>query len=156
MASAQEDRSARAAGGAAAVSRRTFIDLVFSGGIVFTILVSLGVIFRFLWPPKRGSAGSEKTLVGELDQIPVGGSVRRVVGGRGVLIIRTGTGFVGLGLRCTHKGCNVEWDPDRRAVVCPCHGGSFDLQGNVLGGPPPRPLDRFKVKVVGDKVYVED
>ena len=40
-------------------------------------------------------------------------------------------------------------------VVCPCHDGFFDLRGNVLGGPPPRPLKSFDVKVIGDRVYIE-
>jgi glycine/D-amino acid oxidase-like deaminating enzyme/nitrite reductase/ring-hydroxylating ferredoxin subunit len=41
---------------------------------------------------------------------------------------------------CTHMGCEVRWNPAERSWDCPCHGGRFDPQGNVLDGPPDRPL----------------
>ena len=50
---------------------------------------------------------------------------------------------------CTHLGCAYAWNEDARQFHCPCHGGKFDMEGNRLAGPPPRPLDRFEVKVEG-------
>ncbi len=47
---------------------------------------------------------------------------------------------------CTHLACRVRWVEDRRAFYCPCHAGVFDEDGNVVSGPPPRPLDRYEVK----------
>lgn len=137
------------------LTRRTFLDLFFAGGILITVAAVVWAVVRFLLPHESPFTKGGKVPVGELDQIPVGGSVRRAVGGRGVLVVRTRTGFAGLSLNCTHKGCNVEWDPDRKVVVCPCHGGTYDLQGNVLDGPPPRPLKRYKISVLGEKVYIE-
>jgi hypothetical protein len=40
--------------------------------------------------------------------------------------------------------------------ICPCHGGVYDFQGKVTGGPPVRPLDRFYTKVQGGRVLVGD
>ncbi|MFQ5843804.1 MAG: ubiquinol-cytochrome c reductase iron-sulfur subunit, partial [Planctomycetota bacterium] len=56
---------------------------------------------------------------------------------------------------CTHSEvCLVEWDPKRRQLVCPCHRGIFDLQGNVVSGPPPRPLARHEVFVRDGSLYL--
>jgi Rieske Fe-S protein len=48
---------------------------------------------------------------------------------------------------CTHLGCQVRWDVESTRFRCPCHGGAFDAQGNVVAGPPPRPLDRIEVRL---------
>jgi len=57
---------------------------------------------------------------------------------------------------CTHLGCQVRWDPASTKFRCPCHGGVFDVQGAVLEGPPPRPLDRVdaRIETAGSDVLV--
>lgn len=50
--------------------------------------------------------------------------------------------------RCAHLGCPVAYSPGSAGYVCPCHGGAYDSRGIVIGGPPPRPLDRVDIKVV--------
>lgn len=54
---------------------------------------------------------------------------------------------------CTHLGCPVSWDQMTREFYCPCHGGTYDAQGNVVGGPPPRPLDRYEWKIQNGMLY---
>jgi Rieske Fe-S protein len=51
--------------------------------------------------------------------------------------------WVAITSRCAHLGCPVRWVPASERFICPCHGGVYDLQGVRVGGPPPRPLDRF-------------
>jgi Rieske Fe-S protein len=48
-----------------------------------------------------------------------------------------------LNSRCTHLACTVNWREDTQVFLCPCHDAQFSLDGTVLGGPPPRPLDRY-------------
>ena len=48
---------------------------------------------------------------------------------------------------CTHLGCNVKWDPDASLFRCPCHGGVYDQKGQVVAGPPPRPLSTVRARV---------
>ena len=48
---------------------------------------------------------------------------------------------------CTHLGCAYHWDDPSHTFVCPCHTSAFSIDGKVLGGPAPRPLDRYMVKV---------
>lgn len=44
---------------------------------------------------------------------------------------------------CTHLSCMVKWNPDKKEYLCPCHAGIFDIEGNVVDGPPPRPLKLY-------------
>lgn len=56
--------------------------------------------------------------------------------------------------QCTHLGCGYRWDNPERKFKCPCHASVFAIDGSVLGGPAPRPLDRLPVKVENGVVYV--
>ena len=55
---------------------------------------------------------------------------------------------------CTHLGCLVNFNRVKGEFICPCHGGIYDLDGNVVAGPPPAPLKRLPVKIEGGKVLV--
>lgn len=55
---------------------------------------------------------------------------------------------------CTHLGCGYSWDAASKQFKCPCHGAVFSLEGEVVAGPPPRPLDRFETKVAEGKVLI--
>ncbi len=48
---------------------------------------------------------------------------------------------------CTHVGCPIRWEESASLFLCPCHGGAFYADGTVAAGPPPRPLDRFPIRV---------
>lgn len=56
---------------------------------------------------------------------------------------------------CTHLGCRYNWDPQGGHFVCPCHGSVFSLDGKVLAGPAPRPLDTLPTKIENGILYVE-
>jgi Rieske Fe-S protein len=62
--------------------------------------------------------------------------------------------FVAISTRCAHAGCPVRWVTAAARFVCPCHGGVYDFQGRVVGGPPVRPLDRFVTRVRGGQVQI--
>ena len=57
--------------------------------------------------------------------------------------------------QCPHMGCPYEWKHDEGVFRCGCHGGIFDIEGLVIAGPPPRPLDRLESKVVGEQLTVK-
>lgn len=63
-------------------------------------------------------------------------------------------GFLALWWRCSHLGCTVPWRKDEKQFHCPCHGSLFNKQGEVLGGPAPRPLDLFPIKLVNGNLVV--
>jgi menaquinol-cytochrome c reductase iron-sulfur subunit len=56
---------------------------------------------------------------------------------------------------CTHLSCRVRWVADEEKFYCPCHNGVFDKDGNVVSGPPPRPLDSYQVKEENGQLFVE-
>lgn len=63
--------------------------------------------------------------------------------------------FVAFSIYCTHTGCPVDWVDEGGIFLCPCHGGVFGRDGDVLSGPPPRPLDRPLVRVRDGTVLIE-
>jgi menaquinol-cytochrome c reductase iron-sulfur subunit len=62
--------------------------------------------------------------------------------------------YVAISTRCAHLGCPVRYIQASQKFVCPCHGGVYDFQGKVEGGPPVRPLDRFYTRVRNGKVEI--
>ena len=56
---------------------------------------------------------------------------------------------------CTHLGCSVPWDEEKGQFVCPCHGSTFNLTGEVLTAPAPRPLDTYPVRIENGIVKVD-
>jgi menaquinol-cytochrome c reductase iron-sulfur subunit len=56
---------------------------------------------------------------------------------------------------CTHLGCHYKWNAQARHFECPCHGSVFTVDGKVIGGPAPRPLDTLPHKIENGKLYVE-
>ena len=76
------------------------------------------------------------------------------VGGKPVLVIRTDKEFIALSAVCTHLGCLVEFHPATRKIICPCHAAGFDLDGQVVSGPPPRALPAFTVSEAQGSIYV--
>lgn len=70
------------------------------------------------------------------------------------VLTENGRDFIALSNICTHLGCRVRWIADREQFYCPCHVGIFDKEGNVISGPPPRPLDRYMVKVEREQISI--
>lgn len=65
-----------------------------------------------------------------------------------------GREFVVMSNICTHLGCRVRWISDQEQFFCPCHNAVFDKDGSVVAGPPPRPLDRYQVKVEEGQLFI--
>lgn len=71
------------------------------------------------------------------------------------ILTEDGRNFVAMSNMCTHLGCRVRWIMDQENFFCPCHNAVFNKQGEVASGPPPRPLDRYEVKVENDQIFVK-
>jgi Rieske Fe-S protein len=67
-----------------------------------------------------------------------------------------GIPYVAISTRCAHLGCPVRYYQAAQRFVCPCHGGVYGFEGQVVGGPPVRPLDRFYTRVRLGRVEVGD
>lgn len=56
--------------------------------------------------------------------------------------------------QCTHLGCAYHWEGERERFVCPCHESLFTIDGKVVAGPAPRPLDRYPVRIESSKLLI--
>lgn len=150
------------------INRRDFVKLTTAAvGTVIGAAIGLPVIGYLISPALRAGGKDAWVPIGTLENIPVGepfgfSFTRTEVNGWE----RTATSYGGfvmrksekpddiviLSSRCTHLGCQVNWHGDSKSFVCPCHDASFGINGEVLAGPPPRPLDEyteFKVDETG-------
>jgi menaquinol-cytochrome c reductase iron-sulfur subunit len=64
--------------------------------------------------------------------------------------------YVAISDRCMHLGCPVRYVQASQKFICPCHGGIYNFDGKVAGGPPVRPLDRFYTRVRKGRVQIGD
>lgn len=136
-------------------SRRSFLGRVLMWlGLVSSYGTAAAFAARFLYPRRRTPV-LRSVYVGQLDDLP-NGATRTVADLRGapVLLLRNGPRVWALSLICTHLGCRAHWEGDRDRIFCPCHNGIFDREGRVIGGPPPRPLDRYEVEVFAGGIYL--
>lgn len=136
------------------VTRRALLD-TFAGALVFaSVAAGAGVVAMFASPPPPRREDVGEIDVAGLADVKAKGSVRFHFGREPCILIHANGQLHALSLVCTHLGCLVEWSPAARQLTCPCHRAAFGLEGNVIEGPPPRPLTSFTVAVVGDRVLV--
>jgi len=132
------------------VSRRQFIQLG---------LATLGAAWLGTWLQSRLFPAEDTTQEAQpvsfaLADLPVGGTKAITYGGSPALVVRTRESLRAFSLICTHLGCTVQWQADKKGFYCPCHDGRFDEFGDVQAGPPPIPLEQISVRVDGETVTV--
>lgn len=145
--------------------RRLLRALVFTAAGGHVALLG-PLLTRFFLPPPAGDEGGAwlpvarvSDVVGE-DPVPVRyrrkwkDGYRDAVESGTVYLRRVSSGWLALSPTCTHLGCRVGWDGAGGRFVCPCHSGHFSRDGDVLAGPPSRPLVKLAVKVEADTIWV--
>jgi Rieske Fe-S protein len=147
-------------------SRRDFIKLTTAAvGTLIGTAIGLPAIVYLIDPAFKATKSDAWIPLGKLDAFEVGKPTlvsftrsrvngwEKTVTSHGVFVIKkSDTNILVLSNKCTHLGCSVSWKVDRQEFICPCHDAQFGLDGKVLGGPPPRPLDSFS----GDRLKVTD
>jgi cytochrome b6-f complex iron-sulfur subunit len=131
-------------------------------GFLQFLLAALGltVLGCFVYPLVRflspsAGAGPESTITIDKKDVPLGGAKDLVLNDLPIIIInRPEKGYIALSRVCTHLGCLVDYQKGTEVLLCPCHGGKFDLDGNVISGPPPQPLPRLALKVEGNSLVI--
>lgn len=92
--------------------------------------------------------------LGTLAELEAQGYLVREFNWNQILVRRVEEKLTVFSLVCSHKKCTVEWIPREKIFQCPCHDGQYDEAGNVLDGPPPAPLTRFRAEVRGEEIWV--
>jgi Rieske Fe-S protein len=135
--------------------RRRFLNTLLSSGIAATAASIFYPILQFMMPPETVESAEMSVSAGRTDEIPSNSGKIFKFGAEPGLLIRTADGDLrAFSARCTHLNCTVQYDPGERLIICACHNGQFDLTGKNIGGPPPRPLEAYKVNVRGEEIVV--
>ena len=138
------------------VHRRWFLQYVLLGfSALATAAGTVIPIVSFLWPPKaEGGEASGRVAVASPADLPVGTGEVYSVHNKPVIVMNTPDGYKAVSAVCTHLGCIVYWDEKKEVIACPCHEAFFTTEGAVISGPPPAPLEVYRVQVEGDQIYV--
>ena len=123
-----------------ASNRRRFLTWLTSVGLFGSGILSAFSNLVFIKP--RATYGQpQRFSIGKPDEYPSG--TRIALDQRRVCIVREGNKVAAISTTCTHLGCIIGLSDT--GFACPCHGSRFDTDGNVTGGPAPKPLPWFKV-----------
>ena len=134
-------------------SRRSFLDLLLGLGFFSWLASVLYPIFQFLKvPPQAESAPTSVVAASLKDLKPNQGIIFRFGNQPAILILKPDGSFKAFSAVCTHLDCTVQYREDLQSIWCACHNGIYDLNGRNISGPPPRPLEEFKVVTQGDQV----
>ncbi|MGQ9629082.1 MAG: QcrA and Rieske domain-containing protein [bacterium] len=137
------------------VTRRRFINYFLGGGLVATAASILYPVLRFITPPKVREATVSNVVVGKVGELPPNSGKIFKFGAKPGILINTPEGELrAFSAICTHLACIVQYRSDFRHIWCACHNGHYDLHGRVISGPPPRPLEEYKVIVQGENIIV--
>ena len=135
------------------ISRRRLIAYVWivAGTIILGELI--GGVFAFLWPRKKGGKEEKIFVAGKVSDFKIGevAAFRK----EKTFVLRLEGGFLAISSVCTHLHCIVNWNELTKRFECPCHGAKFNKEGEVLEGPPPRPLDIHKIEVAAGNVVID-
>lgn len=141
------------------MNRRNFFEKFVGALFGGTALAFVAPALAYLFPNKNfGATGREFTEAnGQLispDAITEGSARFGMLAGKPAVVLRRNGELVALSAVCTHLGCTVAFNASEKIFQCPCHGGEYDAEGNVIDGPPPKPLERLNIKIADDKIIL--
>jgi cytochrome b6-f complex iron-sulfur subunit len=138
-------------------NRRSFLNTlwVILGGVALAEFVA--VAFGFLRPQQSEdrAENEDSTLTAGAVESFLPDSVTAFVRGKFYLARLKDGGFLALSRTCTHLGCTVPWLEKEMKFACPCHGSAFDITGNVIEPPAPRPLDIYPISIENNVIKVD-
>ncbi|HDY89067.1 MAG TPA: Rieske (2Fe-2S) protein [bacterium] len=130
------------------ISRKQFFIALGSGAIAVATVGGLVLTGEFINPNVLFEPPT-KFLIGKPNQYALD-SVLYLTKPK-VLIFRENEGyFYAISSICTHLGCIVRWIPEENKLRCPCHGSQFNKQGDVIGGPAPKPLQHIAITLTSE------
>ena len=151
------------------ISRRDFIKgtSAWIGGLIGAVL-SIPSIGFLLSPALKAEDDTDTIELGPLENYPIGIPIRfettrtrvngweRTATNYGLFVVKKSDTQVRVFSDiCTHLGCRVSWHADQEHYISPCHDGHFDILGNVVSGPPPRPLDEYITRIENGNLLVQ-
>ena len=136
-------------------SRRSFLDLLLGTGFLGWFLSVTYPITQYLKVPAQAESTPTSVKAADVKQLQPNQGVVFRFGNKPAILIRKADGtYAAFSAVCTHLECTVQFRSDLEKMWCACHNGIYDLNGQNIAGPPPRPLEVFKVVIKGDDVLV--
>jgi len=134
-------------------SRRDWLLMGLKVIVPATVAVLLYPVARFLRPRQQTQSGAMEVVAPfRLNQLKLQAQPPFNLGGKPCLVVCTPDGEVrAFNAVCTHLDCTVEFRANHGDIFCQCHLGVYDLNGRNVSGPPPRPLETYKVTLRADK-----
>ena len=141
-------------------------------GAIYAIWAAIGTALGlpalgYLLLPPRLKQAQEWTEIGDVTRLVPGQPVEmafrqnrvdgwKIISQKSIawVVKKPGDGILAFGPQCTHLGCAYHWDETRNQFLCPCHNSLFSVDGKVISGPAPRPLDRYATRIQGTHLYV--
>jgi Rieske Fe-S protein len=136
-------------------SRRNWIRALLGLGFSSSAVSFVYPAIKFMMPPPVAGPAVDEVVVGKAnDFLPNTGHIFKFGNKPGILIRTEQDEWRAFSAVCTHLNCTVQFQEDTRQIWCACHNGQFDLNGNVVGGPPPKGLEEFAVNLRGEDIVV--
>jgi Rieske Fe-S protein len=136
-------------------SKRNFLKVILSGGLVALAGSILYPIFAYLKPPKQSEVEVTSVKAGKASELEKDSGKIVKFGSKPVILIKTAEGNLkAFSAVCTHLDCTVQYKKELGLIWCACHNGKYDLTGRNVSGPPPRPLDEYRVTLQGDEISI--
>ncbi len=137
------------------MKRRNFINFLFGGGLIGTIVTFLYPVIRYIIPPGQSQSRIGQVEAAKMGELAPNSSKIFKFGDVPGILINTKEGeLIAFSAVCTHLTCTVHYEEETETILCPCHNGRFDLSGKVISGPPPAPLEAYNVEVSGEDIIV--
>jgi len=137
------------------MKRRQFIDIFLGASLTGTIVSLLYPVVRYILPRKRVESSVKRISAAKAGELaPNSYKIFKFGSAPGILINTKEGELAAFSAVCTHLACTVFYESDTETIFCPCHNGRFDLSGNVISGPPPAPLESYKVEILGEEIIV--
>lgn len=134
---------------------KEFLNCIIS--LIGFILVSLifWSMIAYIIPPQAIDSEVSKVIAAKRGELEPNSAKIFRFGNKPAILINTAKGvFKAFTAVCTHLNCTVQYSPKTYLLWCTCHNGKFDLNGKVVSGPPPKPLEEYRVNVLGDDIIV--
>jgi Rieske Fe-S protein len=135
--------------------RRDFLHYLLGGSLFAWLGAVLYPVLAYLKPPVQGEVEVSSVKAAKLGEIEKDAAKIVRFGTKPVLIVRSANDELkAFSATCTHLDCTVQYRKDMGMIWCACHNGKYDLNGRNVAGPPPRPLDEFRVVVQGEDIII--
>lgn len=139
----------------ASPKRREFLDYLLGTSLGATLLAIFYPVMKFMIPPAITESAQNSVIAGSVKEIAANTGKIFKFGTKPGILVRTPAGELkAFSAVCTHLDCIVQYSPEKKQIWCACHNGQYNMSGQNVGGPPPRPLEEYVVNTRGDEIVV--